>query len=200
MVEDSALCLVFCSTLSALVSVMPVLCSLVLHLTRLGVMGTPWQFAFNKTPPARPNLGFTIRLRTTIYLPLGSADSRVIFILNPPGSVLLWVLVRNGQPAGPPWGNSRVGFTHSLTYQVCPENQIRATPIGICRHIGRLCWSCFTIVEMSCNCDSETDRVFPGEGISLLTVRACDGLSWDTPVGFWTFESRARGYGQMGIC
>ena len=33
-----------------------------------------------------------------------------------------------------------------------------------------------------------------------LTVRACDGLSWDTPAGFWTFESRARGYGQMGIC
>ena len=33
-----------------------------------------------------------------------------------------------------------------------------------------------------------------------LTVRACDGLSWDTPAGFSTFESRARGYGQMGIC
>ena len=31
-----------------------------------------------------------------------------------------------------------------------------------------------------------------------LTMRACDGLSWDTPAG--TFESRARGYGQMGIC
>ena len=32
-----------------------------------------------------------------------------------------------------------------------------------------------------------------------LTVRACDGLSWDTPAGF-TFESRARSYGMMGIC
>ena len=28
-------------------------------LTRLGVMGTPWQFIFNKIPPARSNLGFT---------------------------------------------------------------------------------------------------------------------------------------------
>ena len=28
-------------------------------LTRLGVMGTPGQFALNKTPQARPNLGFT---------------------------------------------------------------------------------------------------------------------------------------------
>ena len=28
-----------------------------------------------------------------------------------------------------------------------------------------------------------------------LTVRACDGLSSDTPTGFSTFKSRARGYG-----
>ena len=27
-----------------------------------------------------------------------------------------------------------------------------------------------------------------------LIVRACDGLSWDTPAGLWSFESRARGY------
>ena len=27
-----------------------------------------------------------------------------------------------------------------------------------------------------------------------LIVRACDGLSWNTPAGLWTFESRARGY------
>ena len=45
------------------------------------------------------------------------------------------------------------------------------------------------------------------KGYPLLTVRACDGLSWDTPAGFelskavpavmdkWEF-----GYGQMGIC
>ena len=25
----------------------------------VGVMGPPWQFGLNKTPPARPNLGFT---------------------------------------------------------------------------------------------------------------------------------------------
>ena len=36
-------------------------------LTRLGVVGTPWQFALNKTPPARPNLGFTICLSPTSF-------------------------------------------------------------------------------------------------------------------------------------
>ena len=37
---------------------------------------------------------------------------------------------------------------------------------------------------MSCNQDSETDRVFPDKDYPSLTVRACDGLSWDTPAGF----------------
>ena len=41
--------------------------------------------------------------------------------------------------------------------------------------IGRLCWSCFTIVEMSCNRDSESDRVFLGEGISFVDR---ESLSW----------------------
>ena len=95
-----------------------------------------------------PNLGFNI-CHLSLF-PLGSADSRVIFILTPPGPVLLRVLVRIEQPTGPPRGNLRSGFTRSLTNSVCPENEVRATPIGICRHIGRLCWSCFTIVEMSC--------------------------------------------------
>ena len=58
--EGLALCLVFCSTLAALVSVIPVLCSLIVHSLRGWViMGPPGQFALNKTLPARPNLGFT---------------------------------------------------------------------------------------------------------------------------------------------
>ena len=68
-------------------------------LTRLGVIGTPWQFALNKTPPARPNLGFTIchlaffpwvlQLHlTTIFLPisLNSLDRegvRLLSLLDP---------------------------------------------------------------------------------------------------------------------
>ena len=36
---------------------------------------------------------------------------------------------------------------------------------------------------MSCNRDAESDRIVLGEGISFVDVRACYGLSWDTPVG-----------------
>ena len=130
-------------------------------------MGPPCQFTLNKTPPARPNLGFTICLPTTYTFPLGSADSRVIFILNPPGQCSCECWSDTGSPRG------HLRETRGLVLIVaclirCPENEIRVTPIGICRHIGWLCWSCFTIVEMSCNRNSETDRVFPGEGISFV--------------------------------
>ena len=54
-------------------------------LTQLGVMGTPSLFTLNKTPPARPNLVFTICLTTTYTFPLGVALLRVIIILPPPG-------------------------------------------------------------------------------------------------------------------
>ena len=34
------------------------------------------------------------------------------------------------------------------------------------------------------NRDSESDRVFLGEGISFVDRRAYHGLSWDTPAGY----------------
>ena len=57
-------------------------------LTWLGVMGTHWQFALNKTPQARPYLGFTICLTTT-YFSLGSRSLKGHVYFNPPGPVLV---------------------------------------------------------------------------------------------------------------
>ena len=45
----------------------------------------------------------------------------------------------------------------------------------------------------------ETDRILLYGGLSPHAVRACDGLSWNTPAGFNLTRSRARGYGQMGV-
>ena len=55
-------------------------------LTRLGVMGTPRQFALNKTPPARPNLGFTVCLPKPFSLGFCRLKGHLYF--NPPGLVL----------------------------------------------------------------------------------------------------------------
>ena len=88
----SALCLVFCSTLAALVSVISVLCSRILHsLHGWVIMGTPWQFALNKTPPAMPNLGFTI-YHLAFFLGFRGLKGHLYF--KPSGLVLLWVLVQ----------------------------------------------------------------------------------------------------------
>ena len=38
--------------------------------------------------------------------------------------------------------------------------------------------------RMPCNRDAESDRNVLGEEYPSLTVRACDGLSWDSPAGF----------------
>ena len=55
-------------------------------LTRLGVMGTTRQFALNKTPPARPNLGFTI-CHLSLFPWVSRTQGSSYF--NPPGPVLL---------------------------------------------------------------------------------------------------------------
>ena len=50
------------------------------------------------------------------------------------------------------------------------------------------------------NRDSETDRVFREKVYPLLTVRAYDGLSWDTPAGFYLSKAVPAVMWQMGIC
>ena len=51
------------------------------------------------------------------------------------------------------------------------------------------------------NRDSETDRVFPGEGLSFVDrERAYNGLSWDTPAGYYLSKAVPAVMWQMGIC
>ena len=78
------------------------------------------------------------------------------------------MLVRTEQPAGPPRGNLRAGFTRSLTYLVCPENEIHATPIGIVNTSGGFAGLVLPLSKFLVNRDSETDRIFLGEGISFI--------------------------------
>ena len=67
---------------------------------------------------------------------------------------------------------------------MCPENEICAAPIGICQHIRVVlldlfyhCRGCL-VTGMPSLIGLSWEKEYP-----LLTVRACDGLSWDTPAG-----------------
>ena len=55
-----------------------------------------------------------------------------------------------------------------FAYPVCPENEIRATPIGIVDTSGGFAGLVLPLSKCLANRDSEADRVFPGEGISFV--------------------------------
>ena len=55
-----------------------------------------------------------------------------------------------------------------FAYPVYPENEIRATPIGIVNTSGGFAGLVLPLSKFLVNRDSETDRVFLGEGISFV--------------------------------
>ena len=54
-----------------------------------------------------------------------------------------------------------------LAYLVCPGNEIRATPIGIVDTFVSLAGFVLPLSKCLVNRDSESDRVFLGEGLFL---------------------------------
>ena len=65
---------------------------------------------------------------------------------------------------------------------------------------GRLAGLVLPLSKCLVNQDSETDRVFLGEGLPSLIVRAYNGLSWDTPAGYYLSKAVPVVMRQMGIC
>ena len=87
-----------------------------------------------------------------------------------------------------------------FAYQVCPENEIRATPIGIVDTSGGfaglfLLLSKCLVTEILSLIGSSWEKEYPS-----LTMRACDGLSWDTPAGYKLLRAVPAVMWQMGIC
>ena len=62
-----------------------------------------------------------------------------------------------------------------FAYPVCPENEIRATPIRIVDTSGGFAGLVLPLSKCLVNQDSETDRVFLGEEISFVDR---ESLSW----------------------
>ena len=163
--EGSASRLVFCSTLAALVSVISVLCSRILRSLRGWViMGTPWQFALNKTPPASPNLGFTI-CHLSLF-PLGFADSRVIFILTSRASASLSVGPIERCPGLP---GATLGWpTRRLAHLSVPwERDMCSSYRDLSAHSGGVAGLVLTCRSVLKNRDTESDWNISGGGLFL---------------------------------
>ena len=87
-----------------------------------------------------------------------------------------------------------------FAYPVCPENEIRVTPIGIVSTSGGfaglvLPLSKCLVTGIPRLIGSSREKEYPS-----LTVRACDGLSWDAPVGYKLSKAVPAVMWQMGIC
>ena len=81
-----------------------------------------------------------------------------------------------------------------LAYPVCPGDEIRATPIGIVDTSGGLAGLVLPLSKCLVNRDSETDRVFLGEGVSFVDRESLSWAKLGHPCRVLSFESRARGY------
>ena len=83
---------------------------------------------------------------------------------------------------------------------MCPENKIRATPIGIVNTSGGFAGLVLPLSKCLVTgilrlIGSSREKEYPS-----LTVRACDGLSWDTPIGYKLLRAVPMVMWQMGIC
>ena len=131
--------------------------------------------------------------------PLGTADSRVIFILTLPGQCFSKCWSELGEvrrPLGnqglcqpdvwPIWCALRTRYVRLLSGFVGTSGGfaglvlplLKCLVTGIPRLIG-----------------SFREKVYPS-----LTVRAYDGLSWDTPAGYYLLKVVPVVMWQMGIC
>ena len=119
--------------------------------------------------------------------PLGVINPRVFFIIAPPPGQCLSKCWSKLEPfAAPPQGNLRSGFSCTdCSSGVALRTRYVQLLSGFVGTFGRCCWFSFTLSKC---------LVVPGyrvlserlgwRSIPSLTVRACDGLSWDTLQGF----------------
>ena len=118
------------------------------------------------------------------FLSLGSANPRVIFILSPPGQCLSKCWSEPSRLRGPLGENRGLVLLVGCLIRCCPENEICAAPIEIVGKSGSfaglvLPLSKCLVTRIPRLIGSSWEKEYPS-----LTVRACDGLSWDTPAGY----------------
>ena len=112
-----------------------------------------------------PNFGFTILHLASFSL--GFRGLKGHLYLNPRASAPMSV-GPTCQLTVATRGNSGLAYPTSGSSECALRTRYVQLLSGFVGTFRRSCWSCFTIVEMSCNRDSESDRVFPLEGISFV--------------------------------
>ena len=145
-----------------------------------------------------PNIGFTICHLP--FLALGFSRLKGHLYFTPPGqcSSECW---SNLSAAGGHQGQLWARLSEAWTIQCALRTRYVQLLSGFFGTSGRCCWICFTLSKLSCRTGMPSligmswDKVYPS-----LTVRACDGLCWDTPAGYKLSKAVPAVMWQMGIC
>ena len=131
---------------------------------------------------------------------LGFPEPEGHLYLTPPGQCSFECWFETGRLQG------HLGATRGLVLLVarlircCPENEICVAPIGIVGASGGLAGLVLPLSKCLVTgiprlAGSSREKEYPS-----LTVSACDGLSWDTPAGYYLSKAVPAVMWQMGIC
>ena len=128
-------------------------------------MGPPRQFALNKTPPARPNLGFTI-CHLSLF-PLGFREPEGHLYFKPPDqcSFECWPKPSDVRR---PLGNQGLCQPDVLLIRCALRTRCVRLLSGFVSTSGGFAGLVLPLSKCLVNRDSVTDRVFPGEGLSFV--------------------------------
>ena len=118
-----------------------------------------------------PNIGFTIR-HLAFSFPLGVARPRVIIILNPRASAPLSVGPTCQLPVATR-GNSGLAYPYLRQSECALRKRYVQLLSGFVGTSGGFAGFVLLLSKCLVNRDSETDRVFLGEGISFID---CESL------------------------
>ena len=150
----------------------------------------------NKTPLAWPNLGFTIR---HLAFSLGFRGLKGHLYFKPPGQCSSECGSKLGDVRRP-LGNQGLCQPDVLPIRCALRTRYVRLLSGFVSTSGGLAG--FVLPLSRCLVTgilslfgSSWENEYPS-----LTVRACDGLSWDTPAGFKLLRAVPAVMWQMGIC
>ena len=131
--------------------------------------------------------------------PLGVALSRVIFILAPP-SQCLYKCWSKPSDVRRPLGNQGLCQPDVWLIRCALRMRYMRLLSGFVGTLGGFAGLVLPLSKCLVNRDSESDRVFLGEGISFVDRESLSWAKSGQPRRVLSFESRACGYRQMGIC
>ena len=131
-------------------------------------------------------------------LPVGQPEGHLYF--SPPGQGLAKCWAEPSRLRGPLGETGGMVLLVGCLIWCCPENEICAALIGIVGASGGFVGLVLPLPKCLVNRDSESDRIFLGEGISFVDRESLSWAKLGHPAGYKLLKVVPAVMWQMGIC